>query len=168
MKINRVPSPNWNPRPDGMAIDCIVLHATASDDVDQDVAWCRDRKSEVSYHVIIDRFGAIWDLVDVAHRAWHAGVSKFYGRDDGEGSVNGFSIGVSFANKNDNIEDYTDEQYSVGAALVAGYIREYPAITLDRITMHKVIALPPGRKTDPTPPFDIDRFKYLVGEELGQ
>src|SRR4051812_35365232 len=114
MKINRVPSPNWSHRPTGTEIDCVVLHATASDDVDQDVAWCRDKQSKVSYHVIVDRYGAIWDLVSVEHRAWHAGVSSFCARP----GVNDYSIGLSFANKNDGVEPYTEEQYEVGAALV--------------------------------------------------
>jgi N-acetyl-anhydromuramyl-L-alanine amidase AmpD len=163
MKIKRVPSPNWSHRPTGTEIDCVVLHATASDDVDQDVAWCRDKQSKVSYHVIVDRYGAIWDLVSVDHRAWHAGVSSFCARPN----VNDYSIGLSFANKNDGVEPYTEEQYEVGAALVAGYIRTYPAITLDRITTHRAIALPAGRKTDPLG-FFMQRFKDLVQTELAR
>jgi AmpD protein len=99
--------------------------------------------------------------VDTDKRAWHAGVSSFEGR----GNVNDFSIGLSFGNDNEG-EAVTDVQYAVGAALVAGYMRRYPAITIERITTHAIVALPAGRKTDPAQPFDLNRFREAVQGEL--
>lgn len=154
-------SPNWNHRPPGVAIDCVVLHATASSNTDADVEWCCTTKPKnpnpVSYHAIIDRDGVIYALVDTRYRAWHAGTSSFMGRPN----CNNYSIGISFANRNDGKEPYTDQQYEVGAALVAGYIAVNPAITLDRITTHALVATPLGRKTDPEG-FDLSRFLTLV------
>ena len=165
MKLFNMPSPNWTERPDGTVIDCVVLHATADRDTRASVAWCRTPKAgnpnPVSYHVIVDRDGSIYTLVSTEKRAWHAGVSEFMGRQN----VNDFSIGLSFANLNDGVEAYREAQLAAGAALVAGWMKRYPAITLDRITMHRTIA--PTRKTDPAPPaFDLDAFKLLVQREL--
>lgn len=162
MKMIQHPSPNHGPRPALASIDCVVLHATADADTMESVRWCCAPKSEnpnpVSYHAIIDRDGTVYQLVDVTQRAWHAGVSNFRGREN----VNDFSIGLSFGNKNDGVEKYSDAQYAVGAALVATWIRRFPMISIDRITTHAEIA--PGRKTDPVR-FDMTRFKTLVAFE---
>jgi N-acetyl-anhydromuramyl-L-alanine amidase AmpD len=165
MRIVPYASPNFNTRP--CPIDAVLLHATADDDTEASVHWCCTPKpanpNPVSYHVIVDRDGTVYTLVDVSKRAWHAGVSSFLGR----GNVNDYSIGVSFANKNDGREPYPEVQLAVGAALVASYLKRFPAITIDRVTTHAVVALPPGRKTDPRPPaFDLAAFKLRVLREL--
>lgn len=165
MKLVQHPSPNWNHRP--CAVDAIILHATADRDTAVSVAWCCATKAQnpnpVSYHVIVDRDGTVYALVPTDKRAWHAGVSRFDGRD----GCNDFAIGLSFANANDGAEPYREEQIAVGAALVAEWMKKYPAVTLERITTHAAVALPPGRKTDPAPPaFDVDAFRQRVTEEL--
>lgn len=155
------PSKNFNERPPGVLIDCVVMHSTASRDTQQDIAWLCNPHSEASSHVVIDRDGTIYDLVPVQKRAWHAGVSEFDGRHD----VNSFSVGIELANANDG-EIYPDAQLGAAAAYCAGLIREWPAITVERITRHADIALPAGRKSDPAPPFSIEDFRALVREEL--
>lgn len=155
------PSNNWNERPFGSLINAVIMHATESNDAQQDVAWLQSALSKASAHVVIDRDGTIYDLVPVTKRAWHAGVSSF----DGVPDCNNYAIGVELANRGDG-EPYPDAQLEAAACLVAGYLREWPAITLDRITCHKDVALPPGRKHDPQPPFDIEAFRNLVAEEL--
>lgn len=169
MKVIHADSPNHGPRPAGErgVISCVVLHATADEHTLSAVRWCQTpapaNPNPVSYHVIVDRDGTIYQLVPLARRAWHAGASEFMGRPN----VNDFSIGLSFANRNDGIEPYPEVQLSVGAALVASYCRIYPAITPDRITTHRAIA--PTRKTDPAgPAFDLDAFKLRVLRELTQ
>ena len=149
-------SPNWNKRP--CPVDAIVLHATASRHGKSDVEWCCNPRSKVSYHTIIDRDGVIYAMVDTDKRAWHAGGSMFHGR----GDCNDYAIGLAFAN--DNIgEPYTDRQYEIGAVVVAGYMAKHRLITLDRITTHAHVAMPPGRKTDPFG-FDVPRFLNLVSQ----
>lgn len=158
MKILPRPSPNYNHRPPGAVVDCVVLHATESDDTQQDVAWLDRKHGTSSAHVVIDRDGTVYALVAPELRAWHAGVSSFMGRED----VNTFSIGVEFANDCDHAEPFTEEQYGVGAQLIAGYMRQFPAITLERITRHSDVALPLGRKSDPGKMFDMAKFLTLV------
>ena len=156
-------SPNHSARPSGVLIDCIVMHATASHDVEQDVDWLCEPLSKASAHVVIDRDGTIYSLVPVDRKAWHAGVSEL----DGRQNVNDFSIGVELANSNRG-EKYSDAQLGAAAVLCASYIKEWPAITVDRIVRHADVALPAGRKSDPAPPFDIEAFRVLVREELAR
>lgn len=159
MRVVTYPSPNFNARPG--PLDAVVLHATADTDGEASVHWCADPASKVSYHVIVDRDGVVYALVDVLKRAWHAGVSSFQGRPN----CNDYAIGVSFANRNDGKEPYPEIQLAVAAALVAGYMRRFPAITIDRITTHAIVA--PTRKTDPRPPaFNLAAFKLRVLGEL--
>jgi N-acetylmuramoyl-L-alanine amidase len=159
MRMLSAPSPNWSERK--APVDCIVLHATADTNGKASVEWCQNPASQVSYHCIIDRDGTLYNLVPAIRKAWHAGVSSFQGR----GFCNDYAIGVSFANRNDGVEPYPETQLNVGAAVCAGYMKRFPAITLDRITTHAVVS--PGRKSDPKPPaFDLDAFKARVQREL--
>lgn len=160
MKLIQKQSPNFNTRPLAATVDTVVLHATADTDTKASVHWCCKGESKVSYHTIIDRDGTVYHLVDPAKRAWHAGVSSYKGKKD----VNDFSIGLSFGNNNAG-EKYTDDQYRVGAAIVAQWMKRFPALTLERITTHAEIA--PGRKTDPVG-FDLVRFKTLVAAEYAK
>lgn len=162
MKVESHPSPNYNERPHGVAVDCIVVHADADANIDTSLAWLSNPASKVSYHTLIGRTGRIFALVPGAKRAWHAGGSAFMGR----ANVNDFSIGLSFGNRNDGVERYTDAQYTAGALYVASLMAAFPLITLGRITTHAEIALPRGRKTDPGPCFDmpgfIDRIRSIL------
>ena len=158
MKLVAKSSPNRNSR-NNKTVDTIVLHADASDSEAATLSWLQSPESKVSYHVLIGRDGTVYQIVPVALRAWHAGVSGFGGHTD----VNTYSIGISFGNKNDGKEKYTDQQYAVGAALVASLMKQFPKVTLDRGTTHAIIA--PTRKNDPLG-FDMARFKMLVQAEL--
>ncbi|HEX7049110.1 MAG TPA: N-acetylmuramoyl-L-alanine amidase, partial [Longimicrobiales bacterium] len=99
------PSPNHNARPAGVRPDLIVIHGTAGETDAGDLAWCRDPKSQVSYHYLIGRDGRIYRLVPEERRAWHAGVSGWEGRQ----GCNDYSIGVGLCN--DGREPYTPAQY---------------------------------------------------------
>lgn len=160
MKLVLRPSPNFNARPAGMAITCVVLHATESKSAEQDLNWMCSKASKRSAHVLIDRDATVYSLVDVQQRAWHAGVSSF----KGQGDVNDYSIGIELANDNAG-EPYPEEQIAVCAALVANYIKKFPAISIDRITTHAKVAIPVGRKSDPFG-FDLAAFKVRVQREL--
>jgi N-acetyl-anhydromuramyl-L-alanine amidase AmpD len=152
----RKPSPNFNTRPSGVVIDAIVIHADSAPKVSQSLDWLRRKESKVSYHFLIGRHGDVYECVHPNLRAWHAGVSTFRGRTD----VNDFSVGVSFGNKNDGKEPYTEAQYRKGAELCRELMLKYPMITKDRITTHAIIS--PGRKTDPGPRFDMPYFLSLI------
>lgn len=160
MIVETRPSPNWNNRPAGTVIDTLVIHADADSDVATSLAWICDPKSKVSYHTLIGRTGHVYSVVPSVKRAWHAGVSEFRGRPN----VNDFSVGLSFGNRNDGKEPYTDAQYEAGAQYSAALMQTYPAITLADVTTHAAIARPVGRKTDPGPLFDMTRFLSRIAE----
>ena len=104
----------------------------------------------VSAHFFIERDGAITQFVSCDDRAWHAGASRFSGRDN----CNDFSIGVELEGTDDT--PYTDAQYATLSELTHTLQASYPAITPYRVTGHEFIA--PGRKTDPGTAFDWRRF----------
>ena len=157
MKSVAVASPNHGSRPAGVSVDTVVLHADAAANAQATVSWIRSKVSKVSYHALIDRDGTVYRFVETSRRAWHCGPSAFDGRTD----VNDFSLGLSFANRNDGAEPYTDAQYESAALVLLGWMQLYPKITAARLTTHAAIATPPGRKTDPMG-FDLERLKALL------
>ena len=68
--------------------------------------------------------------------------------------MNDFSIGIEFEGADD--VPYTDAQYRSGTRAAAAIMDGWPAITPARIVGHQDIA--PGRKSDPGPAFDWNRF----------
>jgi N-acetyl-anhydromuramoyl-L-alanine amidase len=108
----------------------------------------------VSAHCLIRRDGELVQYVPFERRAWHAGLSRFDGRE----RCNDFSVGIEL--EGTDTGDYTDAQYRVLAAVTTALMQAYPAITPERITGHSDIA--PGRKTDPGPGFDWTRFRTML------
>lgn len=163
-----VVSPNADARPAGCPIDLLVIHgislppgqfggpwieALFTNRLDPgahpffaDIAHLR-----VSAHVLIRRDGELVQFVSFDRRAWHAGRSAFGGRT----ACNDFGIGVELEGTDDI--PYTDDQYTVLGRLADALVRQYPGIASDRIVGHSDIA--PGRKTDPGPAFDWQRFR---------
>jgi AmpD protein len=92
--------------------------------------------------------------VKFTDRAWHAGQSRYAGRE----ACNDFSIGVELEGT-DTIP-YEEVQYRVLAEAIAALCRGYPRLSPDRLVGHSDIA--PGRKTDPGPAFDWPRAQRLV------
>jgi len=105
---------------------------------------------EVSAHLLIERTGRVVQFVPFHKRAWHAGQSSFDGREQ----CNDFSIGIELEGTDD--QPFTDQQYQQLANITQQLMSAYPLITSERITGHSDIA--PGRKTDPGPCFDWDRY----------
>ena len=91
-------------------------------------------------------------FASVHQRAWHAGVSRFEGRE----RCNDFSVGVEL--EGTDTLPYTDAQYATLATL-ARQLRTRLPIRAAR--GHEHIA--PGRKTDPGPAFDWPRFARAAG-----
>lgn len=149
-----VPTPNFNGR-GGKAIRLIVLHADASPDSASTRAWIQNPASKVSYHVEVERDGTVVRYVDDAHRAWAVGVSSWKGIAD----VNSLSLSASFANRNDGKELLAPIQISTVRALIAYWRARYPSI--EAIDTHAALALPAGRKTDPTgaPNFKLEDYQ---------
>lgn len=104
----------------------------------------------VSAHFLIERDGLVTQFVSCDRRAWHAGASRYAGRDN----CNDFSIGIELEGTDELA--YTDAQYAALLALTKALQAAYPAITNCRITGHEFIA--PGRKSDPGIAFDWQRY----------
>ena len=105
---------------------------------------------KVSSHLLIDRKGQITQFVPFDRRAWHAGVSKFAGRE----GCNDFSIGIELEGSEGDI--FENIQYEKLSQVTNILLQEYTGISKKDIKAHSDIA--PGRKTDPGILFDWDRY----------
>ena len=161
--IDVVPSPNHDARPAGVAPSLVVVHNislppgefggraidalfTNTLDFDAHPYYAALRDLRVSSHFLVRRTGDLVQFVSCAMRAWHAGVSRFEGRD----RCNDFSIGIEL--EGDDDRPFEAVQYQALAPLIDALARRYPLVA---IAGHSEIA--PGRKTDPGPFFDWAR-----------
>ena len=101
----------------------------------------------VSAHFLIRRTGQVVQFVATHQRAWHAGVSRFEGRE----RCNDFSIGIELEGTDST--PYEPAQYEA-LGMLAKTLRVHHPIRAVR--GHEHIA--PRRKTDPGPAFDWGRF----------
>ena len=167
----KLPSPNFNERRDGTSIDLIVIHNislppgifggdyieaffTNSLNIDDHPYFEEIAELEVSAHFLIRRNGEIVQFVATDDRAWHAGISNWYGRSD----CNDFSIGIELEGTDD--KRYEEIQYRQLAGLVAILRKRYLGISANAIVGHSDIA--PERKTDPGEAFDWQYFRHLL------
>ena len=81
-------------------------------------------------------------------RAWHAGTSAFRGRE----KCNDFSIGIEL--EGSDFTPFESAQYRALAALTVALQARY---RLTDVQGHEHIA--PGRKTDPGPLFDWEKYR---------
>jgi N-acetyl-anhydromuramyl-L-alanine amidase AmpD len=156
LKVTWIPSPNISSRNEA-EIDAIILHHTG-DSIQSALSWMKMKDSKVSYHYLIAKNGDIYQMVKEGDKAWHAGTSLMQGR----GNVNAFSLGIAFEGDGTGSVPYTDEQYQNAANLCKLLKIKYPKITNSRIASHASIALPAGRKNDPSSGFDWHRFFSLI------
>lgn len=157
------PSPNSDDRPDGTAIDLVVIHGISLPPGEFGGPWIDHlfnnqldpqthpyfvaiANLRVSAHLLIRRDGEIVQYVPFHRRAWHAGQSSYAGRP----RCNDFSIGIELEGA-DHIA-YDQRQYQMLAQVLQALWRGYPTLVPERLTGHADIA--PGRKTDPGPAFD--------------
>jgi AmpD protein len=103
---------------------------------------------------VIRRGGRLVQYVPFHRRAWHAGASRYQGRE----RCNDFSIGIEL--EGTDRRAYTDTQYRALARTIRALLGAYPTLSADRIVGHSDIA--PGRKTDPGPRFDWPRLRAAL------
>lgn len=159
-RARRTESPNQGERPDGSAIELVVLHSISlppgvfgGDEVEQFFLNRLDhdahpyfdglRGLQVSAHFFVRRDGRVLQFVSCDRRAWHAGRSHWQGRDN----CNDWSIGIEL----EGLEGDRFElpQYRALAALLRALRARYP---IGQIVGHEHVA--PVRKHDPGPGFD--------------
>jgi AmpD protein len=166
----RIPSPNCDARPEGASVTLLVVHNislppgefggdgvidlfTNRLDPAAHPYYVGLQALRVSAHFFIRRDGELIQFVPCGRRAWHAGASRWCGRE----RCNDFSVGVELEGTDDI--PYRDAQYATLAALTRQLQARYP---ITAIAGHSDIA--PGRKTDPGPAFDWARFRALLAE----
>jgi AmpD protein len=171
LEARQVLSPHFDSRPAGVLPELIVVHGISLPPGEFGGPWI-DRlftggldpeahpyfreisRIRVSAHALITRDGAIVQYVPFGQRAWHAGQSHYRGRP----ACNDFSIGIELEGT-DHVP-YADRQYESLGALVEALLAAYPTLSCDHIVGHNDIA--PGRKTDPGPSFEWDRFRTVL------
>ncbi len=150
-----VPSANFSSR-GGADIDTIVLHHTASNNVQGDLNALTKPNGDksVSAHYLIGKDGTIYHLVDDKMTAWHAGKSSLRG--DTSPSVNNRSIGIEITNDGSGKTPFTEAQYRALEQLVP-YLAKTYNVPMKNILGHRDVA--PGRKVDPADNFDWGRIR---------
>lgn len=168
-------SDNFDDRPPEAAVDLLVIHSISLPPGEYGGHWiddlfrnCLDPAAHpyfeqiaglrVSSHLLIRRDGTLIQYVPLNRRAWHAGESCH----DGRSACNDFSIGIELEGSDE--EDFTDAQYCQLIETTRAIQTRYPKITSKRITGHADIA--PGRKTDPGPLFDWQRYLDALDSTL--
>jgi len=163
------PSPNVGPRPDGTLVDLIVIHSislppgcyggpeveqlfTNQLDWDAHPYFQAIRGLKVSSHFFVRRDGELLQFVALGARAWHAGDSRWRGRDN----CNNHSVGIELEGlEGDHFEP---AQYATLARLCAAIATHLP---IAHIAGHEHIA--PGRKHDPGAGFDWAALQRALG-----
>ncbi|MCS6775709.1 MAG: N-acetylmuramoyl-L-alanine amidase [Chloroherpetonaceae bacterium] len=151
-----IPSPNYDDRPEGVTVNCVVLHATVEPTVQGTINIFLDPAKRVSAHFIVGKEGQVIQMVPVEKRAWHAGPSEL----DGKPAVNDYSVGIEMVNRNDGVDPYPEVQMQAVAGIIR-FVRSRYVIPDERIVSHATVARPAGRKTDPRN-FDLDRLRRLA------
>lgn len=165
----RLDSPNFGARPAGAEVDLIVLHSISlppgiygGDGVQRLFTNTLDwnahpyfRQIEglrVSAHFFIARGGELWQFVSCDERAWHAGASRYRGRDD----CNDDSVGIELEGlEGDRFEP---AQYETLAGVCAALAARYP---VRHVAGHEHVA--PGRKNDPGAGFAWTNLQQALG-----
>jgi AmpD protein len=160
----RVLSPNCDSRPAGSEISLVVLHSislprgtyggkaieqlfTNRLDAAAHPSFAELAGLRVSAHFLIQRSGELLQFVPLQRRAWHAGASRWRGRE----RCNDFSVGIELEGVDDG--RFAAAQYAALAVL----LRKLQAVLpLQDIAAHSDVA--PGRKSDPGAQFDWPRL----------
>jgi len=171
----------------------LVIHYTAGASAESSIRHLTRRGTGVSAHLVIGRDGAVTQLVPFDAVAWHAGPSRWEGRN----GLNQYSIGIELDNagrltrqgtgwrswfgnsySNDDVVELTHKHQSalrgwhvfpakqIEAALeVAGALVKH--YNLKDVIGHDDIS--PGRKEDPGPAFPLESFRArLFGRADGE
>lgn len=159
MKIIQEPSPNFDKRPDDIDINVLVMHYTGMPTAHDAMERMCDAKAEVSAHYMVDEDGTVYQLVDEAMRAWHAGIGAWRGR----ASLNDTSIGIEIVNPGHEFgyRHFPDEQMQSVIELSQKIVSRHP-IDARNVIGHSDLA--PNRKEDPG---ELFNWKLLAKHGVG-
>jgi N-acetyl-anhydromuramoyl-L-alanine amidase len=164
-RAQRCESPNFGPRPAGMAVELVLIHSISlppgeygGDNIvrlfTNRLDWGAHpyfeqiRGIEVSAHFLICRDAQLRQFVSCDARAWHAGASSWRGRAD----CNDFSIGIELEGLEG--EHFEPLQYAALTRLITALAQRYP---ITAVAGHEHVA--PERKRDPGAGFDWARLR---------
>ncbi|MEI8396845.1 MAG: N-acetylmuramoyl-L-alanine amidase [Rhodospirillaceae bacterium] len=154
------PSPNHGPRPEGSAVDILLVHFTGLPTAEIALARLTEPESGVSAHYTIDEDGTLYRHVAENRRAWHAGVGCWQGCRD----INSRSVGVELVNPGHEFgyHPFPARQMAAFRELALDIIRRH-AIPAARVLGHSDVA--PARKQDPGELFD---WRGLADDGIGE
>lgn len=162
-------SPNQDARPENVEPDLVVIHHISLPpgefknqssshhiidffqnklDPNDHPYFAQIVDQKVSSHFLITRAGELIQFVSTKSKAWHAGVSSFFGRE----KCNDFSIGIEL--EGDGETPFEEVQYRSLASVIQKLASAHPNL---QFAGHSDIA--PGRKTDPGISFDWKKFQ---------
>lgn len=151
--IIETPSPNFDARPDGQAIDILLLHYTGMVSAAAALARMSDATAKVSAHYCIDEDGTLHHLVPEDSCAWHAGAACWAGA----GGINARSIGIELVNPGHEFGYRAFPEAQMASLIeLAGEILARHPIPARRVLGHADVA--PLRKEDPGELFDWPRL----------
>ena len=138
------PSPNFDARPVGQAVDILLLHYTGMKSEEAAPARLCDPAAKVSAHYCIGEDGGLTRLVAEKERAWHAGVGHWAGASD----INARSIGIELVNPGHEFgyRAFPDPQIAALIELCRDILSRH-RVPASRILGHSDVA--PLRKQDP-------------------
>lgn len=160
----------------------IIIHYTAGASANGAISWMQNPSSQVSCHLVIDRQGNIFQLVEFNRIAWHAGQSRYKNLSN----LNNHTIGIELDNmgllkwinkkavytptgtilkpseytvvKGQPWHNYTKKQIDTCREVSKFLISE---LKLSFIAGHNEVA--PTRKIDPGALFDMNKFRKEIG-----
>ncbi len=167
----------------------IVMHFTANGSARGAISWLSNPQAKASAHLVIAPDGSITQMVKLNEKAWHAGRSSWKGLNGmnshsvgiemvnwgglkgSRGSWKSWTgtpvaddrvIEAAHKHSPGNVcgwELYDEPQIDAAIASVAAIAAEY-GIGPQEVIGHEDIS--PGRKTDPGPSWDMERFRARV------
>ncbi|GAA6208010.1 N-acetylmuramoyl-L-alanine amidase [Cognatishimia sp. WU-CL00825] len=147
--IIQYPSGNFGPRRENARPSLVVIHYTAMSDAQSALDTLCNPNTEVSAHYLIAADGRVFQMVDEAARAWHAGAGRWGDITD----VNSHSIGIELDNKGDH--GFSEPLMASLELLLEGVLKRWD-IKPKGVIAHSDLA--PQRKIDPGKRFDWARL----------
>lgn len=152
MTIKQMASPNFNERK-ADSVSLLIIHYTGMETAEKALTRLTDPGSEVSAHYTIDEDGTVYQHVDEAMRAWHAGHSFW----SGESDINSHSVGIELVNPGWEwgYRPFTGHQMKVLTDLCKEIMARH-SIEPENVLAHSDVA--PSRKQDPGEYFPWHEF----------